>query len=558
MFCDEKMNQVTFACCLNEEKKMTNRETAAGTAGRWGAAVALCVAALLLAEWTKPMGLMPPTGRRAALLVIPLLGCLMACSVRSMWGALISLVFLTLQWAGVVHLQYFGTYFRRRDFLVLGDELSDVVQGLAGTLDAWGLSLLGMAGSVGLLACARFIAPRGSRLGVLSLVTLLVLPAALAFYLPAWRMEPDDRRPALVNALYAWGGFLADTAMPSSHASVGRWRSYQAQPVFEVPEPPSILVIMGESLNPDHMSVTGGARDTTPALRRLLATHQGAAGRLITAGVSTRVALPMFFNVVREPDHPAAHRRSPVNLFRVARARGMQTAFLSVQEMGGLSSVIGREAMDQWVDALGQPLPSGLPDEDLARRAERGGVDWARPYFVVLNTRSAHIPYKANFPPAFARFAREPAETRLQQTINEYDDAIRYFDAKVTPVVHEIVARSKGQVLVIIMSDHGEVVGTGGRFGHNMFLPEVFQIPFVWLLKEPDERLAQVLSQPCMVNQYELGKRLLLLLGVRHHNPDELLPEPGTYWVNGNQLDGANGVFRYNRAALPVDVGCPR
>lgn len=531
-------------------------------ASRWALSVGLCLLALMLAEVVKPADVIPPSGRRAVMLVCVVLAFAMASAARATAGLLASSFVLVLQWSAVVHFQYFGTYFRRRDFLVLGEEMQDVLQGLLGTADIWGASLVGLAVSIALLLVARRFAPKPSRIGLVSLLVLLLLPAALAFVLPPWRMEPDDRRPALVNALYAWGGFLADTAMPSSHASDSQWKPYRVTPVAAAAAAaaPSVLIVMGESLNPDHLQITGGARDTTPLLNELFARYRGrgAAGRILTSGVSTRVALPMFLNVVREPDHPAAHRRSPANLFRVARSQGLQTAFLSVQEMGGLSSVIGRESLDRWMDALGDPLPGGLPDDDLSGRVARSGVDWAKPFFAVLNTRSAHIPYKANFPPGFARFSSEPVPTKLQQTVNEYDDAVRWFDAKVAPVIEQILAASSGQVLVVLTSDHGEVVGNGGRFGHNMFLPDVFQVPLVWFLKEADPALARSMSRSCMINQYELGQRLLEVLGFRLENPNESQPEAGVYWVNGNQLDGANGVFKYHRAALPVDLRCTR
>src|SRR5690606_23205223 len=175
------------------------------------------------------------------------------------------------------------------------------------------------------------------------------------------------------NALYGWGGFLAEQVVPKATASATRWRPYRVReraqergrapmhngvqhPVAQVvatavppspsPLPVSIVLVIGESLNPDHMGVLGYARDTTPVLSERVKRFDGGATRIMASGVSTRVSVPMLVNVVREPGHVKAMGQTGNNLFVAAKRHGYQTAFVSVQKLDGLSSLMGGRMLD--------------------------------------------------------------------------------------------------------------------------------------------------------------------------------------------------------------------
>ena len=370
-------------------------------------------------------------------------------------------------------------------------------------------------------------------------------------------MEPDDRRPVIINALYAWGGFVSDMLLPASQASQMAGNNYTLKPIAgDVGLRPSVLLIMGESLNPSHMGVLGYGRDTTPQLAALLQKYGGGEGKIISAGVSTRVSIPTFLNVLREPGNQMALRASPVNLFRIAKNRGFQTAFLSVQDMGGISSVVGKESIDDWVDALDHPT-GAVPDNALVERLSHSKIDWDKPFFMVLNTRSTHLPYRSDFPEQFAHFSRGKTDSIAAQHVNEYDDAMLWFDQKVSDAIKYVFSASKRPVIVVLVSDHGEMVDDdGGRFGHNVLFPSVYVTPYIWMSSDPNiSGLGDFAS--CPVNHYQLGKIIAAKLGGQVINSLEGGDSP-EYWVNGTSIDGGNGTFKYRESDVAKLLLCGR
>jgi len=513
----------------------------------------LCLCVLVLPEIYSAGLKLPPPGHRQVLLSFLFLAGLCVFAIANLWGFLCVIGIICLQWADVIHFRYFGSYFTRRDFPLLIEEFSDIVSGLLGTTEVWLGSVEGIIACLVILLVSRRLVAWGRGASLTAALLLVLSPVGMAAAKEKWRMEPDDRRPALINALYSFGGFFADQI----HPSVGvtdtgvrysvNWR--EPQPSVK----PSILLIVGESLSAAHMGVLGYDRTTTPHLAELLEKYGGRASKMVSAGVSTRVSIPMFMNVVREPGNAIALRSSPANLFRVAKHAGYQTAFLSVQDMSGVSSSIGREAIDHWMDAVDQPIRNNVPDAMLLSRVRQSGLDLRKPYFMVLNTRSTHLPYEANYPPAFAKFSGGAEVAADRRHIDDYDDAMRWFDEKVSSAIEYVLHESAGPVVVLMVSDHGEMVGEQGRFGHNVIHPSVYTTPFVWMTN--DRRAVSDVFDRCVLNHYELGKRIVNLLGGVVVNPLERDGDK-TYWVNGTSLDGGNGVMKYDYTQFASVAGC--
>ena len=97
-----------------------------------------------------------------------------------------------------------------------------------------------------------------------------------------------------------------------------------------------------------------------------------------------------------------------------------------------------------------------------------------RPFFSFLNYFDAHEEYWS--PPSFRR--RFLAST---SRMNHYDAAIAYLDSQVTQLLSALAERGMLEnTMVVITSDHGELFGENGLFGHahNLYLP-VLHVPLV-------------------------------------------------------------------------------
>ena len=105
-----------------------------------------------------------------------------------------------------------------------------------------------------------------------------------------------------------------------------------------------------------------------------------------------------------------------------------------------------------------------------------------------------------------------------------------------------------------MISDHGQIVGKNGRFGHNVLDRDVYVTPYVWLVNDAAKSLSNNLRK-CPLNHYRLASILADLLGYEVNNPNEQV-KPDTFWVNGTSLDGASGSFSYSGANWLPQLKC--
>jgi len=107
-------------------------------------------------------------------------------------------------------------------------------------------------------------------------------------------------------------------------------------------------------------------------------------------------------------------------------------------------------------------------------------LDWIdggagqRPFFAFLNYFDVHAPYGG--PRSFKR------PWPQEQSVDQYDDSVRYVDDAVAQLMTELERRGLGKkTLVIITSDHGESLGQHGLESHGAALyRELIRVPLVF------------------------------------------------------------------------------
>ena len=185
--------------------------------------------------------------------------------------------------------------------------------------------------------------------------------------------------------------------------------------------------------------------------------------------------------------------------------------------MNGLEGVVAAETKLSMVDGeRGELIIAGYAVEELAPNAtfeetvellwgrpfERGGelpqmtFDDERPSFYLLNTGETHYPYALpdEDPSRWPRLSGvhgvfknldeqtapgEPAffdDTVLAELRDRQIEAVRYLDGVVARLFDMVPKNTH----VIITSDHGELFGEDGYFGHGPIAHDkVFEVPFV-------------------------------------------------------------------------------
>ena len=456
-----------------------------------------------------------------------------------------------LQLTALVYYRYCGSFYSPADVMLLFLDSNEMFASLAGVLKFILLPLLVVGATFALFVYLyRRIHPKmlQSRVSFVLFALLMATPVINAGLEDnSQHYEPDSTHTALRNALNSVSYFIGGD-LPKRISGDYTIRQYAPYTVTPVPRAGDyhVVLIMGESLATSHMSLFGYSRETTPFLDRLRDEGRLVFRRGISTAVSTRVSVPMFMNVQYEPDNWTHISSQKSSLFQLAKQAGFQTAFLSSQMMDGTSSLMTSSAIDYWLDE--RDKGDCRYDDCLIGFMQRAGVDWSRPAFVVLNQRSAHSPYKDNYPAAFASFSRDKSDDYIRFKIDRYDDAVRYVDHNVERIIEFLQATSRLPVVLVMTSDHGEKMGEDGRFGHNTVEFGSARVPFLFYADHAPDKVVDARDLPPLMPHYEMARFVAWLLGYRVDDPNR---RNGVYYINGIDLMGRAGYMSYRLNDVP-------
>ncbi|GAA4335038.1 hypothetical protein GCM10023144_27900 [Pigmentiphaga soli] len=405
---------------------------------------------------------------------------------------------------------------------------------------------------------ARPGARRAVRAAAMTLVlaTLLSKPYR-ATYRDINAFLPGPTRNALHNSFNTFGFFAVHGA---SLLRADGPPAVAPPPPIVTPLPSEarhVWLVVSDSLRSDHLGILGYERDTTPRLAArpdLLARHG------VASGVATAVSLPLILNAVREPGAVGQIRGLSTNLFRLAKEAGFRTYWISSQESKLLNdagsryidvSVTREDAPERFLAQGDDALPALLDEQR-----------WPDKTFVVIVMRTAHAPYEANYAHdrRYARWPDDRGLPREQRLRNAYDNSVLYFDSVLDRIIERFDAL-RGPRHLVATGDHGQLLGRGGQWGHNVLEPEVATVPVLALSREAAADRIGALRDERWISHFEMSRWLAGALGYRIAYPDEL---PGVHYVQGKNLYGSN-TFREVRegkalefsAVLPVGHRLP-
>lgn len=486
--------------------------------------------------------------RPYTLAVLFMISCLLlALRNRLAVYGLLSFFFL-LQLGQLLHIAYFGTSFAPHEIRLLFTELAEINESVGGVL---GLMLppvlIVLASYAGLVLLFRISGPYRLHFSLAALplvLLLLVLPMRAYTSNESQRFYPNPGTYTLENALQAFSFFLVRD-LPGHlfhpHSDM-HWQAYTPEKNGR-PVRANIVVVMGESLTPAHMSLFGYGRRTTPLLELLHNDRDFIYRQGIAAGVATKVSLPMFFNMAREPGNLAHVFRQESNLIKMARDQGFSTHYYSAQT-ANLSTFSGIEYAEDSLTAenIGRALEL-RHDEALLDIMKR--VDLGHPNLIVLHQRNSHSPYDSDYPPEYDFYKSDAERKTNQYRVDTYDNSVRFTDHLLYSLISDLKSRSKLPVYVLFTSDHGEMLGEqGGQFGHAKLTAEVARVPFIFYAHHGEAARVNEARQLTNPTHYEMGKLIAGLLGYRVNNPNE---QAGAYYLNGTDLSGSEGFMMVSK-----------
>ncbi|MDP3939318.1 MAG: sulfatase [Deltaproteobacteria bacterium] len=290
---------------------------------------------------------------------------------------------------------------------------------------------------------------------------------------------------------------------------------------------PNVLLIVIDTVRADHLDAYGYSRQTAPTLARLAG--EGAFfERAIAPGTWTIPTHASMFTGLYPSAHGAHHEGNLLalentTLAEVLHENGYRTVGFNsnpfMTDSNGFTQ--GFERMEPSWLMMTAPMQflayriatrAGLLFEDhgarevTARFTKWVGEEWdgEKPFFVFLNYIESHFPYQVLPPDYRDRFVPEGtsedamreasdaaiggqlfgdkvAEDQIALVRDLYDGGIVYEDGLIARVIEALKARGVlDNTAVILVSDHGELFGEHGLYGHEMSLSEqLIHVPLV-------------------------------------------------------------------------------
>lgn len=366
---------------------------------------------------------------------------------------------------------------------------------------------------------------------------LLSLLFAFALALKPWRsFHPLSFWPKFISSLQDMNDDWADL---QTQGALLKQRANDQAPVLSSGSPETVVLIISESINRNHLSLYGYPRQTTPELearRRLDPEAFKIFNHAWSADAATVAALQNFFYFGSPTDGQRQH------LMTLAHAAGYQTTWISNQDdraiqyehahladrVHMLNHVPGRStaALDHHV------LP--LLEDALRKGAQR--------QLIVIHLLGAHPHYSSRYPKDLPVF--EGTKDNVYQALkkdgrsfwtrkmrNEYDSALHYHDSVVSTTLDMAQRWGGKNTAWIYLSDHGQEVGSySNRIGHSATSANGYRIPLV-MWGEATKSIPEHL-QKVPVRADWLGHSVMRLLGLQWqgHRPEHDFMDPSYHW----------------------------
>ncbi|GAA0786313.1 Phosphoethanolamine transferase for glucans (OPG), alkaline phosphatase superfamily [Marinobacterium sediminicola] len=239
---------------------------------------------------------------------------------------------------------------------------------------------------------------------------------------------------------------------------------------------PSMVMVIGESLNVDHMQIYGYPRQTTPNLVRMEHNNQVVALKnAVSIGPRTLCSVPYMMTGLQGVD-PHGIIYSTPTIFNYAKSAGYNTALITAQDFQWRN--IDKIFVDQDMDHFEQGIHFS-PDVSVSVGAndkvvlEKGIKPWLErqqdaPFMLVVQMSGSHTPFSRQVPEDMKQFLPE----ENPNSINAYDNTVWYTDHVLNELFKAVRAKAP-DAWIFYSSDHGEhVTGEGGGF-HGDFMDEV-------------------------------------------------------------------------------------
>ena len=256
--------------------------------------------------------------------------------------------------------------------------------------------------------------------------------------------------------------------------------------------PSTLVLVIGESTNRQHMSLYGYPRQTSPRLAALGKELQ-VFEHVYSSRPSTIESLQQVLSFA-DQENPDLHLSRPT-LLNLMRQAGYKSFWITNQQTmtkrNTLLTSFAQQADEQAYMNNSRAQNSAEYDINVLEPFKRALNDPARQKFIIVHLLGTHMKYEYRFPPEFAQFKDSRdlpdwAGKEQAEIINDYDNAVLYNDFIMATLIEQM-RKAESHGFLVYFSDHGEDVfdsGTHYVLGRNEGRPTVpmYAVPFfVWM-----------------------------------------------------------------------------
>lgn len=256
-------------------------------------------------------------------------------------------------------------------------------------------------------------------------------------------------------------------------------------------EPRTLVLVIGESTNRQHMQIYGYGRPTTPELEKLKP-ELAVFDQVYSPRPYTIEVLEQALTFADE-ENPDLYLKKP-SLMNLMKQAGYKTFWITNQQtLTGRNTMLTNFSKQMDVQVYlnhARAQDSRQYDENVLAPLDKVLTDPAPRKFIVLHLLGAHMKYSFRYPETFDRFKGydglpQAVRDSRADVINEYDNAILYNDFVVSSIIGR-VRKAGGKSALVYFADHGEDVydsATHRVLGRNEGAPTLamYAVPFmVW------------------------------------------------------------------------------
>lgn len=250
----------------------------------------------------------------------------------------------------------------------------------------------------------------------------------------------------------------------------------------------NLVLIVVDALRPDHMSVYGYQRNTTPNIAHLIQSHGGYVISNVRASCGDS-SCGLLSLASSKFVHQFSNR--PFTLQQALRRQGYRVSMIlggDHTNFYGLKDIYGE--VDSYFDGSMAGRGHYVNDDEIVLDHTKHLPAWdGRPIMMQFHLMSTHVLGKrhdrfAKYSPFmnYALFERRANKNR-ESFVNFYDNGVAQADI----VIHELltILEDKGYLknaLVVITADHGESLGEHDLYAHaNSVREEALLIPLIFI-----------------------------------------------------------------------------